>query len=76
MYANLRVFDAPTYCVLLQSRIVMTGVIFQIIFKHMLSRLQWMSILILTVGCIVKQFKFDHLPTSIIVSPEIGLILA
>ena len=75
MYVNLRSFDPPTYCVLLQTRVSMTGVAFQIIFKQQLSMIQWGSIILLTIGCVVKQASFDQLPKAIYFSPEIALIL-
>ncbi|XP_054715721.1 UDP-galactose transporter senju-like [Uloborus diversus] len=54
-FINLSVFDPTTYYLLLQLRVVVTGVVFQVLFKKQLSRKQWISLLLLTVGCIVKQ---------------------
>lgn len=54
-YTNLASYDPTTYYLLLQFRVVVTGIIFQILFKKKLSRMQWFSLLLLTVGCIVKQ---------------------
>lgn len=55
-FVNLASYDPTTYYLLLQFRVVVTGVIFQIIFKKKLSRMQWFSLFLLTIGCIVKQF--------------------
>ena len=41
----------------LQFRSAVTGVVYQIIFKRTLSRAQWFSLLLLTLGCIIKQLK-------------------
>ncbi|KAG7162167.1 UDP-galactose transporter senju-like [Homarus americanus] len=67
-FVNLAVFDPTTYFLLLQLRVVVTGVIFQVIFKKQLSKRQWVSLIILTIGCIVKQLstskKTDLSPTE------------
>lgn len=57
-FINLSFFDPTTYYLLLQFRVVITGVLFQIIFKKYLSRKQWMSLILLTLGCMIKQFNF------------------
>ncbi|CAO1311743.1 unnamed protein product [Diamesa serratosioi] len=57
-FINLSVFDPTTYYLLLQFRVVITGVLFQIIFKKYLSRKQWFSLILLTAGCMVKQIDF------------------
>lgn len=64
-FHNLSVFDPTTYYLLLQFRVVVTGVLFQIIFKKYLSRKQWLSLMLLTLGCMVKQINFGDLPASL-----------
>ncbi|GFS78168.1 UDP-galactose transporter senju [Nephila pilipes] len=54
-FVNLSVFDPTTYYLLMQIRVVITGVVFQVLFKKQLSKKQWFSLILLTVGCIVKQ---------------------
>uniref|UniRef100_T1JGU1 Sugar phosphate transporter domain-containing protein n=1 Tax=Strigamia maritima TaxID=126957 RepID=T1JGU1_STRMM len=54
-FVNLAAFDPTTYFLLLQFRVVVTGVIFQILFAKKLSVKQWMSLVLLTVGCVIKQ---------------------
>lgn len=54
-FVNLSNFDPTTYFLLLQFRVVVTGVIFQILFKKKLSGMQWFSLLLLTIGCIAKE---------------------
>lgn len=61
-FQNLSVFDPTTYYLLLQFRVVITGILFQIIFKKYLSRKQWLSLILLTLGCMVKQINFGDMP--------------
>ncbi|XP_055712913.1 UDP-galactose transporter senju [Phlebotomus papatasi] len=63
-FVNLSKFDPTTYYLLLQFRVVITGILFQIIFKKYLSRRQWFSLLLLTIGCMVKQMNFSKDETS------------
>ncbi|XP_013397462.1 UDP-galactose transporter senju [Lingula anatina] len=58
-FVNLATYDPTTYFLLLQFRVVVTGVVFQILFKKKLSVIQWMSMLMLTVGCVVKEVEHD-----------------
>lgn len=54
-FINLAAFDPTTYNLLLQFRVVITGLSFQVLFKKQLTRRQWFSLLLLTAGCIVKH---------------------
>ncbi|CAF1419659.1 unnamed protein product [Adineta ricciae] len=64
-FINLSSYDPTTYFLLLQFRVVVTGVIFQILFNKRLTRIQWLSLLLLTSGCIIKQFEHSSsLPVS------------
>ncbi|KAH8409620.1 hypothetical protein KR222_011608 [Zaprionus bogoriensis] len=54
-FVNLATFDPTTYYLLLQLRVVVTGILFQIIFKKYLTQRQWISLLLLTLGCMLKQ---------------------
>lgn len=56
-YFNLANFDPVTYNILWQFRIVATGIIYQILFRRLLSRIQWLSLFLLTFGCLIKQLK-------------------
>lgn len=55
VYQNLRNFDPGTYNVLMQLRIALTGVLYQLIFKKQLNRHQWQAILCITLGCMLKE---------------------
>ncbi|EDV32214.1 uncharacterized protein Dana_GF15719 [Drosophila ananassae] len=57
-FVNLATFDPTTYYLLLQLRVVVTGILFQIIFKKYLSQQQWISLILLTLGCMLKQINF------------------
>lgn len=55
IYINLATFDPGTYNVLMQLKIVLTGVVYQIMFAKRLNRLQWSAIFLITAGCMVKE---------------------
>ncbi|XP_071642569.1 UDP-galactose transporter senju [Temnothorax longispinosus] len=74
-FVNLARFDPTTYYVLLQLRVVLTGIIFQVIFSKKLSATQWFSLVILTVGCMVKHFDAHVLGTEFHVDIFLLLIL-
>ncbi|EZA50557.1 hypothetical protein DMN91_003651 [Ooceraea biroi] len=74
-FVNLARFDPTTYYVLLQLRVVLTGIIFQIIFHKKLSGMQWFSLVILTVGCMVKHFDTRVLSTEFHIDISLLLIL-
>ncbi|XP_060532605.1 UDP-galactose transporter senju isoform X2 [Cylas formicarius] len=58
-FINLSSFDPTTYYLLLQLRVVVTGILFQVIFNKYLSRKQWLSLVILTAGCMLQQMNFS-----------------
>lgn len=83
-FVNLLKFDPTTYYLLLQFRVVITGLIFQVsasaaptycttiyrffpsdyvqvVFKKLLTAVQWISLCLLTVGCIVNRLDFGHI---------------
>lgn len=57
-YVNLLSYDPATYFILLQLRVVITAVLFQILFKKFLTPIQWLSLILLTIGCMVKNMKY------------------
>ncbi|XP_043277666.1 UDP-galactose transporter senju [Venturia canescens] len=59
-FVNLAVFDPTTYYLLLQFRVVMTGIIFQFVFNKRLSTKQWLSLVLLTLGCMMKNLNFGY----------------
>jgi drug/metabolite transporter (DMT)-like permease len=54
-FVNLEFFDPPTYFILSQFKLVITGILYQFLFKKKLSGRQWASLCVLTVGCISKE---------------------
>lgn len=74
-FVNLARFDPTTYYVLLQLRVVLTGIIFQMIFHKKLSAIQWFSLVILTLGCMVKHFDVRLLDGELHVDVSLLLIL-
>ncbi|XP_011315540.1 CMP-sialic acid transporter 1-like [Fopius arisanus] len=64
-FINLAAFDPTTYYLLLQFRVVITGIIFQVVFKKQLSNKQWLSLIILTLGCMMKQVNFSSGNTAV-----------
>jgi len=63
-FINLKLYDPTTYFLLLQFRVVVTGIIFQILFSKKLSKIQWFSLILLTIGCIIKQVGYSLLTSS------------
>lgn len=55
-YINLELFDVTTYYCLMQFRIVLTAVIYQALFRRQLTAMQWLSLTILTTGCLLKEY--------------------
>lgn len=58
-FINLSIFDPTTYFIFLQLRVLLTGVVYQCLFKKNLSKMQWFSLILLTIGCIIKELKID-----------------
>jgi drug/metabolite transporter (DMT)-like permease len=58
-FVNLSLFDPTTYFIFLQLRVLLIGVIYQCLFKKELSKMQWCSLILLTIGCIIKELKID-----------------
>ncbi|XP_057328805.1 UDP-galactose transporter senju [Microplitis mediator] len=65
-FVNLAAFDPTTYYLLLQFRVVITGIIFQVVFKKKLSSKQWISLVILTLGCMMKHIDFNLSSSSLL----------
>lgn len=58
-YINLAAFDPTTYYLLLQSRVVFTALLYQAMFKKHLTRKQWLSLILLTLGCLISQIDLN-----------------
>ncbi|CAH0581366.1 unnamed protein product [Chrysodeixis includens] len=55
-FINLSHYDPTSYYILLQFRVVLTALLFQFLFKKKLALMQWVSLAILTIGCMIKNF--------------------
>jgi UDP-sugar transporter A1/2/3 len=55
VYTNLSVFDPGTYNVLAQSRLILTGLLWQWLFSKRLNQNQWLAMVLITLGCMVKE---------------------
>ncbi|CAG4948405.1 unnamed protein product [Colias eurytheme] len=55
-FINLSHYDPTSYYILLQFRVVLTAILFQFLFQKKLAFVQWISLGILTVGCMIKNF--------------------
>ncbi|CAH2265767.1 jg7955 [Pararge aegeria aegeria] len=55
-FINLSHYDPTSYYILLQLRVVLTAIIFQFLFQKKLTFIQWISLGILTLGCMIKNF--------------------
>ncbi|XP_018916806.1 UDP-galactose transporter senju isoform X2 [Bemisia tabaci] len=64
-FINLSAYDPTTYFLLLQLRVVITGVVFQVLFKKQLSCVQWISLIVLTLGCMLKEVNFESLSDEV-----------
>jgi len=58
-YVNLRNFDAPTYFLLMNFKLVVTAILHNRFFSKTLSRNQWVALVVITAGCALKTHG-DH----------------
>lgn len=56
VFINTKLFDVTTYYCLVQFRIVISALIYQKLFDKLLSTCQWISLVILTSGCLLKEY--------------------
>ncbi|KAJ6216883.1 hypothetical protein RDWZM_008040 [Blomia tropicalis] len=63
-YINLSHYDPTSYYILLQLRIGVTAATYQVIFKRYLTWKQWVSLILLTIGCVIKQLDSIEFSTS------------
>lgn len=64
-FVNLELFDLTTYYCLMQFRIVVTALVYQIIFRRRLNIIQWSALSILTIGCLIKEYgMYNKLPAA------------
>lgn len=52
-FLSLSYFDPTSYFMFMQIRLLLTGLIYQVLFKKTLSWKQWGSLCLLTIGCMI-----------------------
>ena len=60
-FTNLAIFDPTSYFMFMQTRMLLTGLIYQFLFKRKLSSKQWISLLVLTLGCMLQKVDTNYL---------------
>ena len=63
-FVNLNAYGPTSYWLLLQFRVVTTGVVYQVLFSKKLSLKQWFSLGLLTFGCIVQHIGHSSAESS------------
>ncbi|XP_028398703.1 UDP-galactose transporter senju-like [Dendronephthya gigantea] len=63
-FINLKAYGPTSYWLLLQFRVVTTGVVYQFLFNKQLSLRQWLSLGLLTFGCIVQHIGHSSAESS------------
>ncbi|XP_078439638.1 nucleotide-sugar transporter family protein [Wolffia australiana] len=76
-FATLTYVDTSTYQIMGNLKIVTTGTLFRLFLKRKLSNLQWMAIILLTVGTTTSQVKScgEASCDSLFSAPMLGYIL-
>jgi len=59
MYINLSLFTPTNYRVLINIRVLWSGLLFQLIFRTQLGYRKWSGLIILMLGCAVNQVSTD-----------------
>lgn len=74
-FVSLVNFDPTTYYILLQLRMVVTGVMYECVFRRRLTAMQWISLILITIGCLLKnasgQTSASALGLSSLSSPSV-----
>ena len=72
-FLTLQYVDPSTYQILGNLKIVTTGLLFRIILKRPLNRLQWIALGLLMVGATISQISCDK--SSTLAAPMMGYVL-
>eukprot|EP00009_Paramoeba_aestuarina_P014190 CAMPEP_0201528174 /NCGR_PEP_ID=MMETSP0161_2-20130828/37535_1 /ASSEMBLY_ACC=CAM_ASM_000251 /TAXON_ID=180227 /ORGANISM="Neoparamoeba aestuarina, Strain SoJaBio B1-5/56/2" /LENGTH=316 /DNA_ID=CAMNT_0047929343 /DNA_START=215 /DNA_END=1165 /DNA_ORIENTATION=- len=73
MYLNLTLFTPTNYRVLINIRVLWSGLLFQLIFRTKLGAHKWAGLLVLAVGCAVNQLGSDfRLDSGLLALVSIG----
>eukprot|EP00095_Tigriopus_kingsejongensis_P007665 maker-scaffold156_size297567-snap-gene-0.21 protein:Tk07665 transcript:maker-scaffold156_size297567-snap-gene-0.21-mRNA-1 annotation:"hypothetical protein D910_11688" len=74
-FTNLAAFDPTSYFILMQIRLLLTGVVFQFLFKRKLSRIQWLSLMLVTLGCVIQKLDLQAIHHIFAVDQSTGSLL-
>ena len=66
--------DAPSYQVLKNLNIISTGVLYRIFMQKELSAIQWIALILLTMGCTTSQLSSSS--DEVLSTPFMGVVLA
>ena len=72
-FLTLQYVDPSTYQILGNLKIVTTGLLFRIILKRHLNRLQWIALALLMIGATISQISCDK--GSTLAAPLMGYVL-
>lgn len=72
-FLTLQYVDPSTYQILGNLKIVTTGLLFRIILKRQLNRLQWIALALLMIGATISQISCDK--DSTLAAPLMGYVL-
>lgn len=57
-YYNLTIFDAATFQVFIQTRVLFTGLLYSVVFQKHLTQRKWLALCMLTLGVASKYLKW------------------
>ncbi len=66
MYQNLNMLSPPTVRVLISTRILFSGLLFQQFFHKQLTTKQWLALCLLVVGCTAEQLGSFNMQGGIV----------
>jgi len=75
VFLALSYVDPTTYQVLVNLKILTTGILFRLVLGKELSNLQWAALVLLTVGCATSQISNDCTDKGLFVVPVQGIII-
>jgi len=75
VFVALKFIDPATYQVLVNLKILTTGILFRFVLGKLLSSLQWAGLVLLMVGCATSQIATDCKDTSLFSAPLEGIII-
>eukprot|EP01114_Cavostelium_apophysatum_P021051 TRINITY_DN7235_c0_g1_i1.p1 TRINITY_DN7235_c0_g1~~TRINITY_DN7235_c0_g1_i1.p1 ORF type:complete len:318 (-),score=48.07 TRINITY_DN7235_c0_g1_i1:77-1030(-) len=75
VFVALNYVDAATYQVLVNLKIITTGILFRFVLQRYLSSLQWSALVLLMIGCATSQLSLSCDAESLFAVPPIGIAI-